>query len=256
VIQQRLFAPGDIIIHEYEYGETAFVIEQGRVEVSRMVDGRRVHIAYLGDGRTFGEMSLIEEKPRSATVTEVEKTVVREIHRDELFTHLKEDSEGCVRLLRELLERLREADNKILQLQRDSGAPSPSQVAPASAAVSVRLRGDTSVAVHSLPESPLEIPGFPYRIGRHSSDPLAHNDLAVVDEEPYQVSRHHLALICEGCRIGVVDRGSHLGTIVDGRKLGGPDGDPGPLFFEGPEGALILGSDQSRFQFTVLVERG
>jgi len=154
VIKQRTFAPGDVIIHEYEYGETAFVIERGRVEVSRMEDGRRVPIASLESGQTFGEMSLIDEKPRSATVTAVEETTIREIHRDEFFTHLKEDSGACANLLRQLLERLREADNKILRMQKDSRTPSIHPDPAATAAPAVRLRGDTSEAARCLPESP------------------------------------------------------------------------------------------------------
>jgi len=63
-------------------------------------------------------------------------------------------------------------------------------------------------------------------------------------------------VIREGNRIGVVDRGSHHGTLVGGRRLGGPDGDPGPLYFDGPESTIILGSEKSRFRFTVLLEGG
>ena len=44
------------------------------------------HIAYIGAGESFGEMSMIDEKPRSATIVAVERTVARELHRDDFLT--------------------------------------------------------------------------------------------------------------------------------------------------------------------------
>ena len=63
------YEAGEVIIQENDLGETAYVITQGQVEVSKELNGQKVHLAYLGAGETFGEMSMIDEKPRSATVT-------------------------------------------------------------------------------------------------------------------------------------------------------------------------------------------
>ncbi len=72
---QRQFASGEIIIRENDIGETAFVIEQGKVRITKKRGGRTVHLAELGPGGTIGEMSMIDDKPRSATVTAVEPTI-------------------------------------------------------------------------------------------------------------------------------------------------------------------------------------
>ena len=61
------YKAGEVIIRENDFGETAYIIGEGQVEVSKELDGRNVHLAYLGSGETFGEMSMIDEKPRSAT---------------------------------------------------------------------------------------------------------------------------------------------------------------------------------------------
>ena len=77
------YAAGEVIIKENDFGDTAYLIEQGQVEVSKELDGQTVHLAYLRAGEIFGEMSMIDEKPRSATVTAVTATVVSELQRDD-----------------------------------------------------------------------------------------------------------------------------------------------------------------------------
>ena len=52
-----------------------------------------------------------------------------------------------------------------------------------------------------------------------------------------------------------MDRGSHFGSIVNGKQVGGPGGDPGPLAFKESEGTLVLGDKDSpyRYKFKVTV---
>jgi CRP-like cAMP-binding protein len=258
------FKAGEVILRENEPGETAYVIERGRVEVTREDAGRRTHLAYLGEGEPFGEMGMIEEKPRSATVTAVEDTVVREIHRDDFFRSLKADPNLALSLLRALFERLREAGSTIVRLQQAAGVPAATTdpaatgvvVDTAGTAISSRvlfLTGLTPQAEHQLPSSPFRIDAFPFRIGRKSPDPLVMNDLSLADFMPFQISRHHVALVCEGGRFGVLDRGSQLGALVDGRPVGGREGAPGPAFFEKEEGTLVLGNARSPFRFKVVI---
>src|SRR5438309_9509586 len=109
MIAVRQYEPGDVIFSENDIGETAYVIERGRVEVLKNLDGSNVHIAYIGAGEPFGEMSMIDEKPRSATVVAVEKTTVRELHRDQFLQTLQTNPEIGITLLKILFERLREA---------------------------------------------------------------------------------------------------------------------------------------------------
>jgi hypothetical protein len=257
MITLRRYGAGEIILKENDPGETAFVIEQGRVEVSKELNGEKVHLARLGFNETFGEMSMIDDKPRSATVTALEDTVVREVHRDEFLQNLKTDPEISITILKVLFERLRECHVKILQLKQAGSPPHDIPLAgpdhlPDTSVLLVSLEGLTPVASQGLPEQPFYIKKFPFRIGRKSSDPLSHNDLMIPDTVPFQISRHHLELIIHEGRIGAVDRGSYLGSIVDGKELGGPDGGPGPLFFDGDQGILILGTVKSPFRYRIV----
>src|SRR5512138_1562890 len=118
MISLTQYKPGEVIIREHDVGETAYVIAQGQVEVSKKLDGQNVHLAYLGAAETFGEMSMIDEKPRSATVTAVTETMVSEIRRDDFFNSFQTDPKVALQLLKVLFERLREADAMILELQK------------------------------------------------------------------------------------------------------------------------------------------
>jgi len=88
-----------------------------------------------------------------------------------------------------------------------------------------------------------------------SNDPLVHNDLNLPDSAPFHVSRHHVTLVNEGGHIGIMDRGSTLGAIVDGQPLGGKYGDPGVVFLGATGGTLILGTEKSPFRFQLTVGR-
>jgi len=258
MITLRQFESGEVIIIENDMGETAYIIDRGRVEVTKQLDGEKIHLGYIGNGETFGEMSMIDDKPRSATVTAVEETVAREIHRDEFFDSLRTDPEISISILKVLFERLRESHVKILQLQQATtrAVEDPSKVfhdTPDQSDLAVSMEGLTPVALESLPENPFHIKEFPFLIGRKSRDPLSYNDLKIPDSVPLQISRHHMEFIKDGDRIGISDRGSYLGSIVDGQVLGSDEGSPGPIFFKGSEGTLILGNHKSPFRYRIRI---
>lgn len=246
MIGTRQFEAGEVICREGDIGETAYVIVQGRVEVLKNLNGKTVHLAYIGAGEPFGEMSMIDEKPRSATVIAVEKTIARELHRDDFVQTMQSHPEITMSLLKVLFERLREADATILQLHgRNANGATPSEGV-------VSVEGLTPQAMHALPRSPFLITKFPFRIGRQSSDALANNDLSIADGQPWQVSRSHLSFIKHEGRIGISDRGSTLGSSLNGQQVGGPAGQCGPAFLA-KENVLVLGDDHSAFRFKVTV---
>ncbi|MEN2997742.1 MAG: cyclic nucleotide-binding domain-containing protein [Brevinematia bacterium] len=62
---------GQVIFCEHEYGEKAYVILKGNVRITKFVNGNEVLLAVLKEGDIFGEMSILENRPRSATATAV-----------------------------------------------------------------------------------------------------------------------------------------------------------------------------------------
>jgi cellulose biosynthesis protein BcsQ len=125
---------------------------------------------------------------------------------------------------------------------------SPAASAPRTAML---LEALTARAALALPEQPLRLERFPVRIGRLA--PGIENDIGIPDQRPWHVSKHHVELVERDGRVGVVDLGSRMGTLVDGHPLGGRSGDLGPRFFEGDSGRLVLGNASSPFAFEVRI---
>jgi len=258
MLDQRRFKRGETILRENDLGETAFIIEKGLVEVTHQVGSERVHLAVLGPGETLGEMSIVDDKPRSATAVALEPTVAIEIHQDELYESLQTDPKLAIMLLKSLFERLREANARLYRIRAEqtgetlSAAPAAPAAAPAVARAQpvLDLAALTTEAAAALPDGgPLRIDRFPFRVGRASHNPLVHNDLELRDQMPWQISRHHLAFIVEGGRVGIVDRGSQLGASLDGTRFGGSRDEPGPVFVSGRRARLVVGSPDSPYEF-------
>src|ERR671922_1063228 len=79
----RRFARGEVIFHEGDPGDTLHLIARGRVAVRVTTPlGDTATLAVLGPGDFFGELALLSESPRTATVTALEKTETMALHRD------------------------------------------------------------------------------------------------------------------------------------------------------------------------------
>lgn len=74
VLERKTFAPGERIFREGETGSCAYVIQEGLVEISRG-DGDKTHVlGTIGKGGIFGEMALLDNKPRMASARAKETT--------------------------------------------------------------------------------------------------------------------------------------------------------------------------------------
>ena len=106
-----------IILLENEEGDTLFVILKGRVKVTTFSEsGKEVIFSILNEGDFFGDMSLLDGKPRSATIISLEESELKLIRRED-FTRLIEKHPGiALKLMEELTLRLRKADERIESL--------------------------------------------------------------------------------------------------------------------------------------------
>ena len=79
-LELRTFQPGEAIVTEGEPGSSMFALVEGRVDVARQLEGgQRRKVAVMGEGDFFGEMALLSEGPRLASVVAAERTVVLEL---------------------------------------------------------------------------------------------------------------------------------------------------------------------------------
>ena len=113
-LPRQIFPAGAQIFSEGDDGRFAYVIEGGQVEISTFNNGRRVVIARLENGELLGEMALVDDTPRSATAVAVEETQVVVIDRSSLQQYIDSADELVQLLLRVTLERLRAAQQVML----------------------------------------------------------------------------------------------------------------------------------------------
>jgi CRP/FNR family transcriptional regulator, cyclic AMP receptor protein len=111
---RRAFPKGRMIVAEGEPSQSLYILLSGRAKVQRSdSEGKEVILAVLGPGEFFGEMSLIDDAPRSASVITIESCDFMAIQK-ETFKHMLQHSpEMCQLIMRSLVRRLREADKKI-----------------------------------------------------------------------------------------------------------------------------------------------
>ncbi len=117
----RVFAAGAVLFREGELGHEMFVIQAGRVRISRMMNGREATLAELPAGEFFGEMSIINSRPRSATATVIEDAKLLVIDAKTFEAMIRGSVEIAVRMMKKMADRLDQANAQIeMLLLRDS----------------------------------------------------------------------------------------------------------------------------------------
>jgi CRP/FNR family cyclic AMP-dependent transcriptional regulator len=125
----REFPPGAIILREGEEGDSMFIMCQGEVEITKRLTlelgeetpKERVMIRLRADdGVSFGEMALLENEARSATVTALSPVTAMELRREEFLGMVREHPEMGVKILirlAQLLSRhLRKTNQDVVKL--------------------------------------------------------------------------------------------------------------------------------------------
>lgn len=105
---QTTFPKGTYIVREGEPGNAAYIIVSGKCEVLKVVGGSATVMTTLGAGEVFGEMAVLSEGPRTATVLAVEDTTVLVVTRSELTRELGTLKPWMARLIQALAERMRD----------------------------------------------------------------------------------------------------------------------------------------------------
>ena len=110
----RSYSKDQVIILAEEEGDSLFIIETGQVKVCIVSeDGREVILSLLGEGAVFGELSLLDGKPRSANVVATQDTDLYTVRRADFLQLIYKVPQIAVGMLAELAVRLRKTDRKI-----------------------------------------------------------------------------------------------------------------------------------------------
>jgi CRP/FNR family cyclic AMP-dependent transcriptional regulator len=282
------FHAGEVIFQEGDRSLEAYRIIKGKVQITIRGDSKPVVLAQLGDGDIFGEMGMVDERPRTAAAHCVVETECEVMKPTDFQVTILQNPQRLLPYLATFFERLRTVTNRLnheLRLRSEENAAhsvhaSSSSMAPARIehhAERTRTHhlqdiSDASLAAVSeieniviLPLNPLcaskfddelralTIEKFPFRIGRLNPEDgsvFSSNDFSIPDEQPFQVSRNHCSIEREGDHYFVRDRGSTLGTIVNDVHIGIQHGTLTMDLKKG-ENTIVVGSNRSPYKFLI-----
>ncbi len=114
--QERTFAVHQEIFKEGDTGDGVYVVKDGLVEISGLVGENVRHVfSQVGPGEMFGEMAVIENKPRSASAVARRPTVVYFIPRAAMLELMERAPQLSLGLLKEISNRLREFNRQYIR---------------------------------------------------------------------------------------------------------------------------------------------
>lgn len=108
------FADGEVIFTEGDTTSEMYVIRVGKAEISKQVGGHPIRLAVLDRGAFFGEMSLLEGLPRSATARAIGATQLLVLRPGSLLLQIRRDPTFAFELLQQLSGRIRELNEKLV----------------------------------------------------------------------------------------------------------------------------------------------
>lgn len=114
LLREKSYPKGSVILFEDDPGDSLFIVRAGRVKVVLVAeDGREVILGILDVGEHFGELSLIDDEPRSAHVVAMEESTLLVLRREDFRRRVEQNPAVAWALLMEMSNRLRRADEKI-----------------------------------------------------------------------------------------------------------------------------------------------
>jgi CRP/FNR family transcriptional regulator, cyclic AMP receptor protein len=110
----RTFQKDALIVSHEEAGDALFILAEGKAKAALLGEsGREVILYMFKEGDFFGEMSLIDNQPRSANVQACEETTLLVLKREAFMRHIREHPGTALSVLQEMSRRLRRADEII-----------------------------------------------------------------------------------------------------------------------------------------------
>jgi len=109
----KRFSTGTVLFHEGDRGEEMFILQSGKVKISKKIRGVEKTLATLEKGEFFGEMAILNDKPRSASAETIEDSDMLVIDRKTFETLLRSNVEIAIRFIKRLADRLRETNDQM-----------------------------------------------------------------------------------------------------------------------------------------------
>jgi len=251
-LEEKSVATGRVIYEEGGPGDAVYIITDGKIEVTRRIGDGHVRLAVLSKGAIFGESGVLRDTARSTTVRTITPAKLMVIPKGVFQSIFRRENPLALTLLRALCDRLATANSQLMVHQLYS------EGAPYRAVRSIRLLADSPEMVAQIGSDGMLIETLPFHVGRHlwpdEKTTARKADLMVQASRGDDISPLHFAIENQEGRLIIRDLKSHLGTLVEGQRIG--------HFEESSFADLSYGSTsiqagglESPYHFQIIVER-
>ncbi len=264
----KIIPKGDVIIREGAVERSAYMIKSGKVKVLKSANSKDSELATLGPGEIFGEMGLIEDKSRSASIIALEDTELVVINREYFNELFGKNPNVLLPIIKSLFARLRDMSEKYAAIDtcddfidresevegilvEDKSAPLDSSISDYSHIV---LSGLTEESKKSLAGVDFEIKSFPFKVSRYTigqdefrESVLVKNDFYIKEANPpYYVAENHFLIDAVGRDFVIVNRHSTNSLYVNGEQVE-------EFYVLKNENEIIVGSLYSPYKYHVAI---
>ena len=253
---RKRFEKDEVLFRQGDPSDFAILIHSGSADVLRHVGDEAIVLGSVHAGEFVGEMGVLEERPRSATVRAAAPVEAEVIERQAFLDRVADDPELARKLLVRMSVRLRDVEDMLARLyaQGSENGGRREVVEAPTTTPAITLLATTPGARAFVGADPIAITRLPFTLGRQPAEdevpPVITPDLAIPEPGPYRLSRAHFSLIAQGGEVMVRDLASTLGTIVNDRAIGRDfPVDSAPL--HRGDNTIIAGGKGSPFVFRV-----
>jgi CRP/FNR family cyclic AMP-dependent transcriptional regulator len=110
--RERQYQPGEEIVRQGDTGVGLFVLTEGQVRVTQDRAGSNYDLGVLADGQVFGELSLLDDLPRTATITAIQPSTVIIVPIWDFRAALRDNPSMALSMLRALSQRIRRIEQQ------------------------------------------------------------------------------------------------------------------------------------------------
>ncbi|MEM5947364.1 cyclic nucleotide-binding domain-containing protein [Spirochaetia bacterium 38H-sp] len=116
----KIFPAGTIIFREGDSGDNMFIIQQGKVKISKNISGKEHTLAVLDKGDFFGEMAIVIRAPRSATAMAMTDVLVLSFTREGFQSMVEKNSKIALTIIDRLCRRLQQTNMQLQHLVKNN----------------------------------------------------------------------------------------------------------------------------------------
>lgn len=110
------YEDGKVIFDEDSIGKDVYIIESGKVEICKLINGKNVTIRILGKGDFFGESAMFTSTPRAVTAIAIGRTLLISMSMEELMYRMQNNLDFAIELMQNLVYRMHDTDIVIKNL--------------------------------------------------------------------------------------------------------------------------------------------